>query len=309
MKMSDGRLRKGPSVLGQAFRETGTTERDTPLHNSKREKIRMPEAANWVFQRLARPALVVLSLMFALLWLGGIVSYVVLPEPPIEAKWAAPAFLATACAIAVVSTQRGQLGVLVVAGLIGFASEVVGVYAGLPFGAYDYTGTLGPRFLDVPIVMSAAWLVLVAYAVYLTSMLRTKGWTNALLAAAWLTAIDLVIDPLASGSLDYWRWRGEGYYYGVPLVNFLGWFMVSFLIFTLLRKTREPNRVHRLLGASVVLFFTLIALAESLLIPASVGVLLLISQVGLEAFPAAAVPREFGELEQPKDHKLTEGEE
>jgi putative membrane protein len=278
-----------------------------PDHYTRGGQTRMSDLPAWtMFPPRSRGVVALLSVMFAVLWIGGIVSYVVLPEPPIEAKWAAPAFLATACAVAVASSQRGQLGVLIIAGLIGFASEVLGVHTGLPFGRYDYTDTLGPRFLDVPIVMSAAWLVLVAYAVYLTSLSRTKGWFKALLAAAWMTAIDLIIDPLASGTLEYWRWRGEGSYYGVPLVNFLAWFVISFLIFMLMRERQKPNPAHRLLGASVVLFFTLISFAESLFIPANVGVLVLVSQASLEAFRRAQVGREFGRLKQNQNHELTE---
>ena len=38
-----------------------------------------------------------------------------------------------------------------------------------------------------------------------------------------MVALDLLIDPLASGPLGYWIWEAKGWFCGVPLVNFFGW--------------------------------------------------------------------------------------
>lgn len=62
-------------------------------------------------------------------------------------------------------------------------------------------------------------------------------WLAALSAAGRVTAADLLIDPLATGGLHYWHWPDRGSCYGVPLQNFLGWFVVSWLIFRLRMKT------------------------------------------------------------------------
>ena len=69
------------------------------------------------------------------------------------------------------------------------------------------------------------------------------------------------IDSLASNQLGYRRWAEEGWYYGVPLSNFAGWFAVSLLAFGILRKKTEANQTARLTGLSIILFFTLPALA------------------------------------------------
>ncbi|MBA3767040.1 MAG: hypothetical protein H0W99_08650, partial [Acidobacteria bacterium] len=49
----------------------------------------------------------------------------------------------------------------------------------------------------------------------------------------------------------------------VPLTNFAGWFIVSLLAFQILRKRFQPNLPARLTGLSLILFFTLLALAHS----------------------------------------------
>ncbi|HEX8127948.1 MAG TPA: carotenoid biosynthesis protein [Pyrinomonadaceae bacterium] len=96
-------------------------------------------------------------------------------------------------------------------------------------------------------------------------------WGGALVAAPWMTAIYLVIDPPAANQLGYWRWAEGGVYYGIPLSNFAGWFVVSLSIFALLRLPTYPNLWHRLTGASIILFFTLIALSFQLWTAALVG--------------------------------------
>jgi Carotenoid biosynthesis protein len=70
--------------------------------------------------------------------------------------------------------------------------------------------------------------------------------------AAWMTAIDLLIDRLAAVALGYWRGAAPGAYYGIPARNFLGWFIVSLLIFAMVRgghrgwTQRESRRsAHR----------------------------------------------------------------
>jgi putative membrane protein len=142
---------------------------------------------------------------------------------------------------------------------------------GIPFGGYDYTETLYPHVLGVPVVMAAAWVVLFAYV----RQMRTPP----LLAAAWMTAIDLVIDPLAAGVLGYWKWHNAGLYYGIPWTNFAGWYLVSLVLFTLARRPAARNPGVKWMGLSVVLFFTVIALGVGL---ASAG-LIGLGLVGLHA--------------------------
>jgi hypothetical protein len=57
---------------------------------------------------------------------------------------------------------------------------------------------------------------------------------------------DVVMDPSGSTLARAWVWYGGGGYFGVPLSNFLGWFLVTYLYyqaFSLLlyaRGTRPP---------------------------------------------------------------------
>lgn len=158
-------------------------------------------------------------------------------------------------------------------GVVGFAFEVVGVRYGWPFGAYSYTDALPPALLGVPVVMAFAWMALAVYVRTLVRPMRLPGRAEALLGALWLTAIDLVIDPLAAGPLDYWRWPAGGFYYGVPLSNFAGWFVTGLVVFVVF-DSRGDNPPARLVGLGITLFFTLLALAHAFYLPALLGLLL-----------------------------------
>lgn len=42
---------------------------------------------------------------------------------------------------------------------------------------------------------------------------------------------DLTIDPISSTLPGFWIWQTPGTYFGVPISNFFGWFMVVFIFF------------------------------------------------------------------------------
>ena len=227
-----------------------------------------------------------LTIAYAVLWAGGAGHYLFVGAVAAERNWLASAFLAVAGAIVLCTTiSRGDLTRLVAVAAFGLVVELCGVYYGVPFGRYAYTGVLRPTVFGVPVVMAFAWMTLVAYVRQVLS--PTTGlppWAGALAAAAWMTAIDLVIDPLAANQLGYWRWAEPGGYYGIPLGNFAGWFGASLLIFALLRASSwRPNFWHRLTGASIVLFFTLVALSFQLWTAALVGCALCAADVLLYA--------------------------
>jgi bisanhydrobacterioruberin hydratase len=96
-----------------------------------------------------------------------------------------------------------------------------------------------------------------------------------------MVAIDLLIDPLAANSLGYWRWIETGAYYGVPARNFLGWFLVSFMIFGIVRQHPQSDLWARSVGLSILLFFTVIALAYQLALAAGVGLALSLVHLAL----------------------------
>lgn len=226
---------------------------------------------------------VVLLIVYAMMWGGGIFHYIAFGKPPLDAPWAASLFLLLSGIVVLwTSTRRDWLSLLGAAAL-GFASEIHGVKFGLIFSPYEYTQVLQPHLLDVPLVMFCAWLVLLAYTKQMLMPLRLNLWLESVLAAAWMTAIDLVIDPLAANQLGYWRWQKAGTYYGIPFHNFVGWFGVSLMIFLVARQRWQPNIWANYVGLSITIFFSAIAMSFGLFIPAAIGGGLCFLHVGLLA--------------------------
>jgi len=202
---------------------------------------------------------------YLFLWLGGVGSHLLTGGTSANMAWAAPVFLALAALIAIRSDWPRWRTVALAAGL-GFAAEAIGLASGYPFGGYTYTPVLAPALLGVPVVVAGAWMILFVYV----RQMQMALWASALA----MTALDLVIDPLAASFLGFWKWQAVGPYYGVPLINFAGWFAVSLLIFALAPKHTALNRQAVWLGTSILLFFTALAAIHHYFFPAFLGAVL-----------------------------------
>ena len=216
-----------------------------------------------------RAALWTTLAVFAVLWVGGVSSEWLGVERE-DGGALASLFLLTAALVVLLGerTGRGAASLACVA-LLGFAVEALGVRFGLPFGRYAYTGALQPQVLGVPLVMGPAWMVLVAFASDAAGRLRLRGWKAVLFAALLTTATDLVIDPLAANRLGYWRWMEAGSYYGIPFLNFAGWFLTALVACRVMGA--RGNFWAGFAGGAILLFFALLALAHSLPYVALVG--------------------------------------
>jgi len=64
-----------------------------------------------------------LWILYALLWCGGVASYLFLGGPPAGSRWTAPSFLFGAALLTVCLTSPGQRWQLAAAGIIGMAAE------------------------------------------------------------------------------------------------------------------------------------------------------------------------------------------
>ncbi|OUC77628.1 carotenoid biosynthesis protein [Gordonia lacunae] len=151
--------------------------------------------------------------------------------------------LASASLVHVAAT-RGALAaaaLAVVAGGGGLIAESIGVSIGFPFGTYEYTDGLGLKVLGVPVLVPLAWIMMSWPALVVTRRLvRAMGiagrWARpatAVVGAYALTAWDVFLDPQMVDQGN-WVWRyptpslpGVA---DIPLTNFAGWLLVSFLI-------------------------------------------------------------------------------
>ena len=122
---------------------------------------------------------------------------------------------------------------------VALTLEYLGSSYGFLFGDYDYTDRLGPKLLGkVPAIIPVAWFMMLYPAWAITDFLLARGALQTLphagarvtIAALAMTAWDLSLDPrmVADGN---WTWQTAGPYFGIPLSNYLGWFVTAALIY------------------------------------------------------------------------------
>jgi uncharacterized membrane protein len=112
----------------------------------------------------------------------------------------------------------------------GLVAEAVGTATGLPFGQYEYTGTLGAELLGVPVVIPLAWAMM-AYPCLLVGQRLARSRVGAALVGGWaLAAWDLFLDPQMVEA-GHWVWGdvrvGMPGSPDIPVSNTLGWLVVA----------------------------------------------------------------------------------
>jgi bisanhydrobacterioruberin hydratase len=219
-----------------------------------------------------RAALMLCVFLYGLLWSGAVFSHLFFGGVAENQNWLGSLFLFLAGAIIFLTAQsKSETAMLIGFTLFGFTVEALGVHSGFPFGAYQYTETLGLQIFGVPVVIALAWMTLISFVREMLLPWNLPRLPEALIAAFWVTAIDLIIDPLAVHQLGYWRWASGGFYYGIPLTNFAGWFFTTFAAFFLFQQKTAPNLWRLHLGFSIILFFTVLALIYQMFLAALIG--------------------------------------
>jgi putative membrane protein len=141
--------------------------------------------------------------------------------------------------------RTAALLVLVTAGG-GLLVEAAGRATGVPFGGYDYAGSLGPKLLGVPLVIPLAWTMM-AWPAYLVAgkLLPSSPVTRVAVAGWALASWDFFLDPQLVDA-GHWSWADPTPALpgvpGVPLTNYAGWTVVAVLMMAALTTVlpREP---------------------------------------------------------------------
>lgn len=134
--------------------------------------------------------------------------------------------------------------------LLTWLVEWIGSNTGFPFGRYHYTALLQPQLLSVPILIPLAWLMMLVpawgvaqliLASWKQSLKKTYPWLFASIAGLVFTSWDLYLDPQMV-QRGLWLWDQVGWYFGIPLSNFAGWWLVSAGITKILNPGELPQR-------------------------------------------------------------------
>lgn len=110
--------------------------------------------------------------------------------------------------------------------------EYLGSAYGILFGEYDYTERFGYKLFGlIPFTIGFAWLLVIASTHALAKRITPSGgiW-YVIVGSVASVVMDLIIDPVAFKANEYWIWYEGGLYYDIPWTNFMGWFVVAFLL-------------------------------------------------------------------------------
>jgi lycopene beta-cyclase len=189
-----------------------------------------------------------LAIMLVATWLLSMIAIPIIlwTTGPAALPWTVGISVALlACGVTVILAEAwGVRAALTTAALILVLSwliELMGSTTGFPFGSYYYANILRPQILGVPVVVPLAWLMMLppAWAVAAALTGATRGWRFVAFSAAAFTAWDLFLDPQMVG-WRFWVWNSPGAYFGIPLLNFAGWFVASALLTVVIRPAQPP---------------------------------------------------------------------
>ncbi len=180
---------------------------------------------------------------------------------PVEAFAALDVFILTLAASVHGIGRYGLKNMFVffmVTSVVSWCMESASIAYGLPFGNYYYSEILVPKLGNVPLVILPAYFSM-GYISWTLGLILTRQFhrkitgsavfTIPLVSAFLMTANDLCFDPVASTILKNWIWKDGGAYFGVPYINFLGWYLTVYLIFQIFAfyvsrsKTDQPVRI------------------------------------------------------------------
>ncbi|HEX5152010.1 MAG TPA: carotenoid biosynthesis protein [Parafilimonas sp.] len=160
----------------------------------------------------------------------------------------------------------------IVAFVIGFIAEVIGVNTGFIFGAYSYGNVLGIKLFRAPLIIGINWFIIVycagmftqAYENYLLRKINEKGIIikNQMMFASFIIdatvlvfMFDWIMEPVAV-KLGYWQWVNNN----IPLYNYISWIIISSGLLIVFRKLNRNQ--HNIFAVHLfiiqVLFFVVL---------------------------------------------------
>jgi len=137
---------------------------------------------------------------------------------------------------------RGMVAFIGICLVVSNALENTSILTGFPFGHYHYTAILGPKLFLVPVLIGLAYVstgyLAWVIATALIGEVRRGASLFLTIAVPFIAAFSMVVwdvgfDPLASTVNHWWIWEQGGGYFGVPLTNYLGWFLTVFIFYQL----------------------------------------------------------------------------
>ena len=157
----------------------------------------------------------------------------------------------------------------VLAAVVSYVMEEIGVQTGVIYGAYHYSDLLGVKIGHVPMLIPLAWFMMIypswSVANAAVTGIDVKSFAGitalAAVAAVVMTGWDAVMDP-GMAAAGNWVWENGGVYFGVPRHNYVGWLLTTFPVYWIFAalgrrraQLRSASPIFRALPVIVYAFF------------------------------------------------------
>jgi uncharacterized membrane protein len=151
--------------------------------------------------------------------------------------------IAMACAhAALFYGWKNAVVLLAICLVLTFAMENIGAATGFPFGHYHFeVGSSLVRVGAIPIIVGPLWFGMGYFAWIVAGTLlggghrRLRGKIELIalpvVAAFVMTQWNVVMDPPEATISKAWIWHDGGAHFGVPISNYLGWLLTSWLFY------------------------------------------------------------------------------
>jgi len=136
---------------------------------------------------------------------------------------------------------KDALALFAICVVITFAMENIGSLTGFPFGHYHFeVGADLPHVGVIPIIVGPLWFGMGYFSWHVAAVLLGVGarpgrkferFALPLIAACVMTQWDVVMEPAGSTIAKAWIWHDGGAHFGVPLSNYAGWLLTSWLFY------------------------------------------------------------------------------
>ena len=136
---------------------------------------------------------------------------------------------------------KDALAIFAICVLITFAMENLGTLTGWPFGRYHFeVGADLPHVGVIPAIVGPLWFGMGYFSWILAGTLlgaparpsrkfELLAWP--VVAAFVMTQWDVVMEPAEATIAKAWIWHDGGAHFGVPLSNYGGWLLTSWLFY------------------------------------------------------------------------------
>jgi uncharacterized membrane protein len=134
--------------------------------------------------------------------------------------------------------KKNILIFFIITAAVAYLFENINVMTGWPAGYYSYTSNLG--MLKVPFVIVFDYFTM-GYLAWMIAQILTGQYSKKLagkqifiipfIASFIMVMWDLAMDPISSTVQALYVWQVPGPYFGVPIMNYVGWFLVVFIFY------------------------------------------------------------------------------